>query len=117
LVKTDWQQLAVSVSGKVIRFYENGTKVYSQELEGGEANKFAHIIIGKNRHGGAKYHGSIDDVYVYDRAINDAEVARLFDGGFEDSDGDGLTDEYEIGFRSRTNGNESLRYKVIDDKK
>jgi len=117
LVKTEWQQLAVSVSGKVIRFYENGTKVYSQELEGGEANKFAHIIIGKNRHGGAKYHGSIDDVYVYDRAINDAEVARLFDGGFEDSDGDGLTDEYEIGFRSRTNGNESLRYKVIDDKK
>ena len=97
LVKTEWQQLAVSVSGKVIRFYENGTKVYSQELEGGEANKFAHIIIGKNRHGGAKYNGSIDDVYVYDRAINDAEVARLFDGGFEDSDGDGLTNAYEAG--------------------
>lgn len=104
LVKTEWQQLAVSVSGKVIRFYENGEKVYSQELEGGEANKFAHIIIGKNRHGGAKYHGTIDDVYVYDRAINDAEVARLFDGGFEDSDGDGLTDEYEIG---------KSRYKLV----
>jgi hypothetical protein len=104
LVKTEWQQLAVSVSGKVIRFYENGEKVYSQELEGGEANKFAHIIIGKNRHGGAKYDGSIDDVYVYDRAINDAEVARLFDGGFEDSDGDGLTDGYEIG---------KSRYKLV----
>lgn len=99
LVKTEWQQLAVSVSGKVIRFYENGTRVYSQELEGGEANKFAHIIIGKNRHGGAKYQGTIDDIYVYDRTINDAEVARLFDGGFEDSDGDGLTDAYEAGKR------------------
>jgi len=97
LVTTEWQHLGVSVSGKVIRFYENGERVYSQELEGGEANKFSNIIIGKNRHGGAKYHGSIDDIYVYDRAINDAEITRLFDGGFEDSDGDGLTDEYETG--------------------
>jgi regulator of replication initiation timing len=71
--------------------------VYSQQLEGGEANSFSNIIIGKNRHGGAKYHGNIDDVYIYNRAINDAEVARLFDGGLEDSDGDGLTDDYEVG--------------------
>ena len=97
LVTQKWQHLAVSVSGKVIRFYENGEKVYSQELEGGEANQFSNIIIGKNRHGGAKYDGHIDDVYIYNRAINDAEVARLFDGGLEDSDGDGLTDTYEIG--------------------
>ena len=82
---------------KVIRFYENGEKVYSQELEGGEANQFSNIIIGKNRRGGRKYNGNIDDVYVYNRAINDAEVARLFDGGLEDSDGDGLTDSYETG--------------------
>jgi hypothetical protein len=97
LVTQEWQHLAVSVSGKVIRFYENGEKVYSQELEGGEANQFSNIIIGKNRYGGAKYDGHIDDVYVYNRAINDAEVARLFDGGLEDSDGDGLTDAYETG--------------------
>ena len=97
LVTQKWQHLAVSVSGKVIRFYENGEKVYSQELEGGEANQFSSIIIGKNRHGDRKYNGNIDDVYVYNRAINDAEVARLFDGGLEDSDGDGLTDTYETG--------------------
>ena len=97
LVTQKWQHLAVSVSGKVIRFYENGEKVYSQELEGGEANQFSSIIIGKNRHGDRKYNGNIDDVYVYNRSINDAEVARLFDGGLEDSDGDGLTDTYETG--------------------
>ena len=97
LVTTEWQHLTVTVSGKVIRFYENGKRVYSQELEGGAANKFSNIIIGRNRHGKAIYNGSIDDVYVYNRAINDAEVARLFDGGFEDSDGDGLTDDYETG--------------------
>ena len=97
LVTPEWQHLTVTVLGNVIRFYENGERVYSQELEGGEANSFSNIIIGKNRHGGAKYHGTIDDVYVYNRAINDAEVARLFDGGLEDSDGDGLTDEYEVG--------------------
>ena len=117
LVKTEWQQLAVSVYGKVIRFYENGEKVYSQELEGGEANNFSHIIIGKNRHGGAKYNGIIDDIYVYDRAINDAEIARLFDGGFEDSDGDGLTDDYEVGYRKNSEKLELLRYQIIDDKK
>jgi len=104
LVSTNWQHLGVTVSGKVIRFYENGEPVYSQELEGGAANSFSNLIIGKNRHGGAKYHGSIDDVYVYDRAVNDAEVVRIFDGGFEDSDGDGLTDEYEIG---------KSRYKLV----
>jgi regulator of replication initiation timing len=104
LVTTKWQHLAVTVSGKVVRFYENGKRVYSQELEGGEANKFSNIIIGRNRQGGAIYNGSIDDVYVYNRAINDAEVARLFDGGFEDSDGDGLTDDYETG---------KLRYQAI----
>jgi FtsZ-binding cell division protein ZapB len=97
LVTTDWQHLTVTVSGKVIRFYENGKRVYSQELEGGAANKFSNIIIGRNRHGKAIYNGSIDDVYVYNRAINDAEVARLFDGGFEDTDGDGLTNDYETG--------------------
>ena len=97
LVTQKWQHLAVSVSGKVIRFYENGEKVYSQELEGGEANQFSSIIIGKNRHGDRKYNGNIDDVYVYNRSINDTEVARLFDGGLEDSDGDGLTDTYETG--------------------
>ena len=107
LVTTDWQHLAVTVSGKVVRFYENGKRVYSQELEGGEANKFSNIIIGRNRHGKAIYNGNIDDVYVYNRAINDAEVARLFDGGFEDSDGDGLTDDYETG---------KLRYKAIAGK-
>ena len=97
LVTQEWQHLAVTVLGNVIRFYENGERVYSQQLEGGDANSFSNIIIGKNRHGGAKYHGTIDDVYIYNRAINDAEIARLFDGGLEDSDGDGLTDEYEVG--------------------
>jgi hypothetical protein len=96
-VTQEWQHLAVTVLGNVIRFYENGERVYSQQLEGGDANSFSNIIIGKNRHGQRKYHGIIDDVYIYNRAINDAEVARLFDGGLEDSDGDGLTDEYEVG--------------------
>ena len=104
LVTTEWQHLTVTVSGKVIRFYENGKRVYSQELEGGTANKFSNIIIGQNRNRDRKYDGFIDDVYVYNRAINDAEVARLFNGGFEDSDGDGLTDDYETG---------KLRYKAI----
>ncbi len=116
LVTPKWQHLAVSVSGKVIRFYENGEKVYSQELEGGEANQFSNIIIGKNRHGGRKYNGNIDDVYVYNRAINDAEVARLFDGGFEDSDGDGLTDAYEVGYRENATGIDLLRYQIVSDK-
>ena len=97
LVTTEWQHLAVTVSSKVVRFYENGKRVYSQELEGGPANKFSNIIIGQNRKRDRKYKGLIDDVYVYNRAINDAEVTRLFDGGFEDSDGDGLTDDYETG--------------------
>ena len=97
LVTTEWQHLAVTVSGKVVRFYENGKRVYSQELEGGEANKFSNIIIGQNRNRDRKYDGTIDDVYVYNRAINDAEVARLFNGGFEDTDGDGLTNDYETG--------------------
>jgi len=97
LVTQEWQHLAVTVLGDVIRFYENGERVYSQQLEGGDANSFSNIIIGKNRRGERKFHGSIDDVYVYNRAINDAEVARIFDGGLEDSDGDGLTDEYEVG--------------------
>jgi cell division protein FtsB len=107
LVTTEWQHLAVTVSGKVVRFYGNGKRVYSQELEGGAANKFSNIIIGRNRHGLAIYNGTVDDVYVYNRAINDAEVARLFDGGFEDTDGDGLTDDYETG---------KLRYKAISGK-
>ena len=37
LVTTEWQHLTVTVSGKVIRFYENGKRVYSQELEGGSS--------------------------------------------------------------------------------
>ncbi|MDA9963150.1 hypothetical protein N9D63_09725, partial [Opitutales bacterium] len=107
LVKAEWQHLAVTVSGKVIRFYENGRRVYSQELEGGEANKFSNIIIGRNREANAMYHGTIDDVYLYKRAISDAEVERLYDGGFEDSDGDGLTDDYEKGYG---------RYQIVDGK-
>jgi len=105
LVTNEWQHLTVTVSGKVVRFYENGQKVYSQQLEGGAANKFSNIIIGQNRNRDRKYNGTIDDIYVYDRAINDPEVARLFDGGLEDSDGDGLTDDYETG---------KLRYQAVE---
>ena len=64
MVTTEWQHLAVTVSGKVVRFYENGKRVYSQELEGGAANKFSNIIIGRNRHGQAIYNGTVDDVYA-----------------------------------------------------
>ena len=76
---------------------KTGKEYTPRSLKEVAANKFSNIIIGRNRHGKAIYNGSIDDVYVYNRAINDAEVARLFDGGFEDSDGDGLTDDYETG--------------------
>ena len=94
--------LAVTVSGKVVRFYENGNRVYSQELKVEQPINFQHYHR-PNCHG-CNHNGTVDDVYVYNRAINDAEVARLFDGGFEDTDGDGLTDDYETG---------KLRYKAI----
>ena len=97
-VRNEWQHLTVTVNKRVVRFYENGEKVYSQELEGGEANKFSNIIIGRNRNRDRHFEGIIDDIYVYNRAVNDAEVERLFNGGFEDTDGDGLTDDYEKGY-------------------
>jgi hypothetical protein len=96
-VRLDWQHLAVTVNKRLARFYENGRQVYAQELEGGDANQFSNLIMGRNRHGNRHFEGLIDDVYVYDRALNPAEVARLHDGGLEDSDGDGLTDDYEVG--------------------
>ncbi|MBO94831.1 MAG: hypothetical protein CMI32_08045 [Opitutales bacterium] len=97
-VRLEWQHLAITVNKHLIRFYENGRQVYVQELEGGDANQFSHLIMGRNRHGNRHFAGLIDDVYVYDRALNPAEIERLHDGGIEDSDGDGLTDDYEIGY-------------------
>ena len=117
LVKAEWQHLAVTVSGKVIRFYENGERVYSQELEGGAANKFSNVIIGRNRNRNRHFQGTIDDVYVYERAVSDAEVERLFYGGFEDSDGDGLTDAYERGYLVENGKIKRIRYEIITDKK
>ncbi len=79
-VVSDWVHLAASCDGITTSVYYNGLLIATMNVAD---TRFGQIGIGINRGMNKRFQGLIDDVYVYDRALSDAEIAGL--AGITDS--------------------------------
>lgn len=66
-----------------LRIYTNGTRKDSQTMPSGALDDDANagLRIGRLESGNATFNGKIDNVRVYDRALNKSEVERLYNLG------------------------------------
>lgn len=81
---TDWHHVATVInesSGKV-SVYIDGTLVeYDDSASDFTAQTNHPVEIGRTEYNGANFEGKIDEVRIYDRALNDSEIADLHKAG------------------------------------
>jgi len=96
-----WTHLAVTVSGSQVLFYLNGVQQGAAQTLAYERSNIGDLAIGSTLNPNAVnpfFHGSMDDVRLYNAVLSSAQIAAFLEGE-ADSDGDGLTNrqEYEYG--------------------
>lgn len=76
-----WSHVAVVKSGREVRFYYDGRLVDTQTTEAGQDLQSTALVMGlsKVREGAPyeQFHGALDDVRVWSRALSAEEVASL----------------------------------------
>jgi hypothetical protein len=75
-----WSHLAVTYDGGVVRLYVNGSEVSSRSTTGTIRKTPDPLWIGGNQPYGEYFDGEIDDVRVYDRALEPAEIRAEMSG-------------------------------------
>ncbi len=73
-----WTHAAARVRRGKSTLFVNGEAAASGDLEPGEA---AALVLGRGPDPKSLFHGLLDDVRLYDRALEEAEVQRLVDEG------------------------------------
>ena len=70
----DWSHLAVTFDRRRLRLYVSGRQVSSQTTSGSIRRTSDPLWIGGNEPYGEYFNGDIDDVRIYDRALNPSEL-------------------------------------------
>ena len=81
----EWTHLAVTYDGKVVTYYKNGTKVFSNTIATAKQNTIADIdritmFGGDGGRGSAAVKSSLNDVRIYDNCLSAAEVKEIAQG-------------------------------------
>ncbi|YCM46919.1 LamG-like jellyroll fold domain-containing protein (plasmid) [Verrucomicrobiaceae bacterium 227] len=74
-VAESWTHFAVVCDGNDTRVYLNGQLKAVREAGG---NVFGQLQLGKDRNGSPRFHGCIDELRVWERAIDRSEIYDLF---------------------------------------
>jgi hypothetical protein len=74
-----WAHLATTWDGSVIRLYVNGAQVASQSLGGTAVTSRGALRLGGNTVWSEWFHGAIDEVRIYNRALSPAELKADMD--------------------------------------
>jgi hypothetical protein len=69
-----WTHLAATYDGATVRLYVNGTAVGSAPVSGSVVTSSLPLRIGGNAVWGEFFHGLIDEVRIYNRALTAAEI-------------------------------------------
>ena len=83
----EWHMLATVVDIDEIQLYVDGVMVSNAQFRAGAATSTQEMLIGRELHQDGQgtdrrpFHGAIDDVRIYDRALTAAEIAELHHGG------------------------------------
>ena len=89
IMREAWQHVAVTWDGNStaidVRIYVNGAEASYQTTTNGagaeNADAALSLFVGNDSAGGVTFNGSIDDVRVYNRALSNAEITRVYKGG------------------------------------
>lgn len=77
-----WHHIAMTYDGAVLRVYADGAKAASQPVHKPRTRGAASLQIGRRQDGYVHFHGEIDEVRLYNRALSADEVrARFASGG------------------------------------
>jgi hypothetical protein len=71
----DWHHLAASYDGTTIRWYGDGRLIGSDSTR--VLNSPDNIHMGKRDDNENYFPGRVDEVYIYNRALSDAQIAWL----------------------------------------
>lgn len=77
----NWHHVVAVRSGSIITMYVDGVSVVSGSTTGTPVTGTAHVIIGSSNisyNNTRKWNGSLDDVRIYNRALSQDEVAKLY---------------------------------------
>lgn len=99
LTAGEWTHLAAGIEGNRVTLYVNGEVAVVSNLAGAASGGIAPLAIGCDvTTTNGRFEGALDDVRIYGRVLNDAEIRELHLRG-ADLDGDtaGLEDELEQG--------------------
>jgi hypothetical protein len=74
LVANVWAHLAVTYDGAILRLYVNGAQVSSRAQTGNIATSTNPLQIGGDSIWGRYFHGTIDEVRIYNQALSPSEI-------------------------------------------
>lgn len=82
----EWHHIAVTFDGTDASFYLDGELDSTASVGLGSVNN-GPLLIGTDPQALARhFHGSMDDVRIYDRTLSGDEIAKLYDGFYADGD-------------------------------
>jgi hypothetical protein len=80
----EWYHVAATYDGATLRLWANGVEIAASPHSGAvDANDTVAAALGNQPQGGNPFDGRLDDVFVYDTALDASEIALLMslDGG------------------------------------
>ncbi len=93
----EWYHIAMTYDGKALRLFVNGQLMNSKAVTGKLHVNSRTFVIGSNDGSQKFFHGSIDDVRFFNKALSQTEIQAVFKNkdnkGNKDADGDGVADK------------------------
>lgn len=100
VVADEWQQVAMTYDGSILRVYWNGRLAGSTRVDRARTRGAAPLTIGARQDDFSRFDGDIDEVRVYSRALSEAEIARDYAALGSDGKGapvaDGLAGSWDF---------------------
>ena len=126
--KNKWVLTTVTIKKDVLKLYADGKLIGEKKLSTAldEMGSFDRCFVGYGQFGDAPTQGDFADIMIYDRALSDAEVEKLFDVDDAsrvkgdaaelklDVDVEGVTDDFELPVKG-ANGSEIKWYSDNED--
>jgi len=76
-----WQHVAATYDGAFMKIYVNGIEVASRAQTGSVDNSTEPLVVGRNVVFNNPFHGNIDELQFYDRALTAGEIAGIHGAG------------------------------------
>jgi hypothetical protein len=76
-----WRHVALTVKSGLMKVYENGNQISSNSSTYKYITGTTEIRVGSGYDSKRFFNGKIDDIFIYNRALSDAEIQQLYNAG------------------------------------